>query len=577
MQRIAIVWIMGSASLCLADVCVDNTSVSSVDSPTAGSFDRPFRTIRYAISQAATNSKVYIKASTYNEYSLTFTGTKNLTLEGYRQAPGDGAEYPDAPQIATTDPMRAIYIAAPESTLVFRNLFFNPSSLLLNGGSVVQWASNANLTLERCQLGTPANSVIGIYGPTGHGVTRRLVVDRCLIYCRHYGIYVGCADLVRVENSRISSSTTINYAHVIQIAGIVGDPANQVLHTILRNNSIETTEASSGTIANAICGYLSDRARQFEVIGNNANIRSKGSLVAIPQNIACVRVEFNRCKSINAGETWTQINLGTDASPQVPPSNSLTKADRGHIIIRGNYLEQSGTIRPNPMINNGHGILIGQGVDFAEVSENIILGADNGIVVKGEGAYVHHNGVFGGVPCLLKGTQNSTICHNTFVSNQRPAGSGCLDIQDKSDGTLEPHPSGSSGNRITDNIFMVWYGFDDLCINDDPIGGFRPLSRDVKLNNNCYFAPSATVFSNLARQNRAGFEPHRAAWPAYSEMFADNDSTSLYKDPQLINPSAGDFRVRSASPVIGRGSIPGTSIGMWQAGLAPGIHGGAQP
>src|SRR5262249_24025488 len=151
-------------------------------------------------------------------------------------------------------------------------------------------------------------------------------------------------------------------------------------------------------VISGIAGEKCDLARRFDVINNAITLRSRGNCIAVIDNIPSLRIEGNKCTSINDTLTGTQIVLGTDASPQVPLSSVLVKPDRGIILIRNNRLEQTNTIVPYSIgpgvtngIDNGHAILIGQGVDYVECSGNTCLGFDNGLVIKGEYNSVHHN------------------------------------------------------------------------------------------------------------------------------------------------------------------------------------------
>lgn len=125
-------------------------------------------------------------------------------------------------------------------------------------------------------------------------------------------------------------------------------------------------------------------------------------------NITVSNNEVDINASSNSYQT-TAISVGIDA--QDPGSLYVL----GNVLIHDNEINYTGA-------GGGHGILIGAGTSGAEMYNNETHGGTYGSVIKGDGAYVHHNvldptdglsTVSSGI--LLKQCQNAIVEYNTII------------------------------------------------------------------------------------------------------------------------------------------------------------------
>lgn len=257
-----------------------------------------------------------------------------------------------------------------------------------------------------------------------------------------------------------------------------------------------------------------------------------------------------------AGAVSCIINLGQDDDANAPGRPLVA-------TVRNNTMAFTGT-------GMGHCINIGTGADGAEVVGNTIGNGDFGVVIKANGAHVHHNTINftdpncqGGI-LFAAGATACLIEHNTVYAAY---GRGIASAQPI---TLMP-----TYNTVRRNIFAQKASNTSPVIDDRYAGSQDGNMDTFVIDENCYF-PGTTA--KIAKLNYGGSPPTelatlatlQAGWATYAVKDASsygicrlNDENSIAADPLFVNADAGNFRLQSASPCLLGSTAFRQAMGAW--------------
>jgi hypothetical protein len=487
----------------------------------------------------ASNDVAYVAASTDTESVITFTtgqSGKNLTITA------DGT----------------VNIApASGSACIYTTTSFTSGILTFNGLNLV--ATGTTYDLQVKGLGTIVFNGSGAAGNiNGQGTigNSSMTGNIILFQSSTPGPTVTFNNYTLQNGSSVSNETISIYGYVnfIWNGGTLKLGPSNGIHVgttitgcnfTVQNAVIDSTAITSSSYYMWYGGVFSLGAVTFS--GNTVAF-GEGQGIGIDRGASSVTIQ-NNTLTTTASTVRTAIAVGTDGptadAPAIPTAT-----------ISGNKIYFNGS-------GHSHGLLMGIGLTSGNAYDNLIIGADYGIVVKSTGVSVHHNiaigpqsGGLGGL--YVRQAQTNTILNNTFYVTAGPS-------------VTFDHEVGSAGppsGNITENNIFYQPVSNTTTVLSDSEGSTNGNMIGNQFDYNVYYAPGATFFASLncgatPPTTAANISALRTAWATYSSSYPTNDAHSVASDPKFTNKSgtyslATDFTLAYNSPAI----KAGTNVGL---------------
>lgn len=467
-----------------------------------GSSGTPWASIQKAVNTISENTAhtVLVAAGTYAETTNNYLYI-NRALQVTIRANGGAVTL----STANTDQVVRLHTGMDSGTVyvVLDGVTLTPQTAAGTGAVYVS-SLTCPLTLRNCTV-NPSGTAIRYAASASATATRTLAIeDSTLNAGTAYGLNVEDAASIVIDGSTISSTSQAVYARATNAGS---NPCSVLL---------KITDSTLGQ------GILAETYWDSVLIAGNT-------------------IAINKASGSTVG-----IAIGTDTANNATPI--------GRTRIAGNSVSYIGAA-------NSHGILIGPGCLGADVIGNTVVGADIGIVVKGDCTVTDKlascgkivgNKVYGPRGIYLKGSSKNLVSHNTVVVT---AGSGTASLELESETRTASYTS--TDNTVVENIFDA-AGVAGYAIRDYANSGVNVRNvydyNVLRAGTGGVFRVQATEYASLAAL--------QAAW-ASDLLLSGNDANSAVGDPKLIAPASGNFGLYAGSPAFGA-AADGTSIGAWQ-------------
>ncbi len=496
-----------------------------------GSIGNPWLTIQYAFSQINSGDTIKVGAGTYHETANNLLDlNRNITATIESQSGNNDV------WVKPNTTYYAIQVTAP-GTITFNNINFMPIGAtcyyLIEGGSV----SNYDLTFNDCVM--DMNSLDGKIFNTTSGTGENIRFNGCTITAAD-SLSMFCIDSVNIFEANNCDITT-------------DGPSSLFFWYNNDCNTIEIKDcninAGGSLIAIDIAYAGTDDSLDHLIITDNTVTGIGYFVYAIDEDVRFAKICNNTIVS-SVGCGYGIINLGTISG------TSFTNTLYG-FVVKNNTITRSAA--------NGNCLWLGANCYGAEVSHNFMTSVatnDNPHGIRLNGAdycNIHHNIIKSERPMYIHG--NGGAYGNKIQYNTCYATSSYALSWEYEDG------NSPSRNVITNNIFDA-SGSDGDGAYAIRSGYYSPFGHwDNYINYNCYVAG----VDGLARLDNTVYNTMseiRTKWAAWSDVWPENDAHSIIADPQFLDPTNGDFRLKPDSPCINAGEPTVgngyTDIGAWQ-------------
>ena len=262
------------------------------------------------------------------------------------------------------------------------------------------------------------------------------------------------------------------------------------------------------------------------------------------------------------GETF-DVGANADVLEAALDAAAYNANPLGKCTIFNNRIEFTGA-------DNDHGIFTGMGTESATIKGNYVTGADFQIVIKSDNTDVIDNIAWGTKPLTISSCNSGTVTGNTLFGVSDVA----FQYKDTSGNASFPGGGVTQDLRVWNNIFVT--NSSAVAISTDS----GTTNGNIWLDYNCYFNTSGNIgaVNNDTQLDLAALKAEWVSWSA-SPYGVVNDLNSVQINPQFVNATNGDFRLKATSPLLNIGNPTGVdeagnptgkaAIGGWQPFALP--------
>jgi hypothetical protein len=511
----------------------------------------PWHTIQHALDTITSNNYIInLAAGTYDYepwHSITLGASKNGKTIVFLGASSDA----NATIFSSSTANAFVISSCTTGNITWQNMTIK-STYAGNKTLVSMWTDydGVQLTFNNCILGVNGDTTTGYticvyFGALATAPTCTRKITFIDSYC--YG-----KDNIHTVWLRDIGTLTINNSLI--------DRTNSVASTsaaILLGNKVGTVTINNGSIIRSkVLGLYGESTLTSFAKCEIDNVTFDCNNEAVSISDYLVQGTFT---NITANNGIVLGHIYNDCSHPL-----------GQIVVHDNNL-----IHTAADINAGvFGLAIGYGITGAEVYNNNVLDFGIALSLKGTACNIHHNIFRGGsnnvagdfFPIYLRSANHCLFEHNTVYALGRYA----LYLYDQ-DGFPPGDANHTDYNVFVSNIFDASGG-----------GTYAIYLKGPEIYHNlfdynCYVAGSTALgYAGGANKTLTGL---RMWWAtnAATEQGLTNDSHSIAKNPQFMDPANGDFRLDEFSPCLNTGerTLYGgyTSMGAWQPPSASVIFG----
>lgn len=398
------------------------------------------------------------------------------------------------------------------------------------------------LTLDNVDVGDGTAGQTAIRLATAGNVNRTLtLINGTTVNATVRTLWIESADSVVIDGSGGEITLTSDY---------IGDmfDMRDTINSFMMNDA---TIVNSGDASSAVAVLEFDQVTSCEYVRiENCTISTTGKLkriIDIPKYVKAIYILDNDITIDTDVTSAVAIGVGANGGANSNPYQSA--------LIDGNTIQFIGAA-------NSHGILAGTSIDWAnevigvsQITNNIVLGADLGIVAKDTlDVVIQYNYVCSERGIILKDSAKCKVQYNTSIATGGDT---------STDAALEIYTVG-----VQDPEYNICEN--NILISDGADYALAVVNGNwfTKSDYNCLYSTGDNI-AFIDTSDITTLSGLQAAWAAETGTpYTDNDENSINEDPLLANQAINDHRLLPGSPCLNTGKPTlqngYSSMGAWQ-------------